>query len=243
MFQRILSALALCGGVLLSVCVSPISLASNPDPALVDRLAHSAPNLNRKILRTALQATECAVANGVSRPERLAIIDYSLPSSEQRLWVLDLEHGNLILREWVAHGKQSGDNRATRFSNRLNSHQSSLGLFRTSESYRGKHGYSLRLDGLEPGINDLARERAIVIHGADYVDPSWIEAYGRLGRSFGCPAVRQQAIREVVDSLKGGQLLFTYYPDQNWLESSDYLNCSGASEEPGNLLTVTSTTR
>lgn len=243
MFQRFLSALALCGGVLLSVCISPSSLASNPDPALADRLARSAPNLNPKILRTALLATECAVAYGMSRPERLAIIDYSLPSSERRLWVLDLESGDLILREWVAHGKQSGDNRASRFSNRLNSHQSSLGLFRTSESYRGKHGYSLRLDGLEPGFNDLARERAIVIHGADYVDPSWIEAYGRLGRSFGCPAVRRQAIREVVDSLKGGQLLFTYYPDQDWLNSSDYLNCSGADEEPAYLRTVMSRVR
>src|SRR5690606_3163578 len=108
-----------------------------------------------------------------------------------------------------------------------NSHTSSIGLFRASESYRGKHGYSLRLDGLEPGVNDKARERAIVIHGADYVGDDWIENHGRIGRSHGCPAVRQEIVQEVVDTLKGGQLVFKYYPDQNWLQTSQYLHCDG----------------
>src|SRR5690606_7965075 len=131
----------------------------------------------------------------------------------------------LLLKEYVAHGNRSGGNQATAFSNRVGSHQSSLGLFRTAESYRGKHGYSLRMDGLEPGINDRARDRAIVIHPADYVNPQWIATQGRIGRSQGCPAVRPEVGRMVVDSLKGGQYLFAWYPDQQWLQSSAYLTC------------------
>ena len=114
---------------------------------------------------------------------------------------------------------------ATEFSNVVGSHQSSIGLFRTQESYFGRHGYSLRLDGLEPGVNDKARERAIVIHAADYVDPEWVSRQGRIGRSQGCPAVRPEIAQEVVDQLKGGQFMFSYFPDQQWLENSAYLNC------------------
>ena len=116
---------------------------------------------------------QCAVNNGAGAAQRLAVIDYSPPSSEKRLWIFDRE-GAAVARGPVAHGQKSGDNHATRFSNAVGSHQSSIGLFRTAESYSGKHGYSLRMDGLEPGINDRARERAIVIHPADYVNPSRI---------------------------------------------------------------------
>jgi hypothetical protein len=119
----------------------------------------------------------------------------------------------------------SGENLATRFSNTQDSHQSSLGLFRAAESYSGKHGYSLRMDGLEPGVNDRARERAIVIHAASYVDQRLAKTQGRIGRSLGCPAVRPQVARTVVDQLKGGQFIFAWYPDQGWLQSSAYLNC------------------
>ncbi|MDX1636061.1 MAG: murein L,D-transpeptidase catalytic domain family protein [Marinobacter sp.] len=206
-------------------------LFASPAPAvsfdddLTRQLARSAPNINRDVLQAALQATQCAVRNGVEEPERLAVIDFSLPSTERRLWIFDLAKGELLMRELVAHGKNSGLNRATEFSNTVNSYQSSIGLFRASESYQGKHGYSLRLDGLEEGINDRARERAIVIHGADYVDPSWIREHGRLGRSHGCPAVRQGVVQKVVNTLKGGQLVFKYYPEQRWLQSSWYLHC------------------
>ena len=195
------------------------------DDTLTSQLARSAPNLNREVLQAALQATQCAVKNGVEEPERLAVIDFGLPSTERRLWIFDLAKRELLMRELVAHGKNSGLNRATEFSNTVNSYQSSIGLFRASESYQGKHGYSLRLDGLEEGINDRARERAIVIHGADYVDPSWISEHGRIGRSHGCPAVRQGIIQRVVNTLKGGQLVFKYYPEQRWLRSSYYLHC------------------
>lgn len=198
------------------------------DPSrLYERLANVAPDLNPLALQRALAAMTCAVNHGAEPASRLAVIDFSLPSSEQRLWLFDLDNHALILRELVAHGQGSGDNYASTFSNTEGSHQSSIGLFRTQESYIGQHGYSLRLDGLEAGINDQARRRAIVIHGADYVDASWIARQGRIGRSQGCPAVPQHAIKTVVDNLKGGQFLFAYYPDEQWIQTSAYLNCAG----------------
>ncbi len=206
--------------------LSSISHADSFDAHLYTNLANTAPNLNPQVLASALTAYGCARAQGFDSVERLAVIDFSLPSSAQRLWIFDLESQALVLRELVAHGKNSGMASATSFSNIEGSYQSSLGLFRGGESYRGQHGYALRLDGLEPGVNDLARERAIVIHGADYVDQSWVEQHGRIGRSHGCPAVSRGTIREVVDNLKGGQLVFTYYPDQEWLSSSSFLNCN-----------------
>lgn len=199
------------------------------DPAaqarLLAELSEQAPALDRRVLAKALGAMQCAVGSGLRAAQRLAVIDFSLPSSNPRLWIFDLDQRRLLLEEWVAHGQNSGDNHATRFSNVVGSHQSSVGLFRTQESYFGRHGYALRLDGLEPGVNDRARERAIVIHQADYVDPSWIERQGRIGRSQGCPAVRPEVIEQVVDSLKGGQWLFAYYPDPAWLADSAFINC------------------
>lgn len=192
---------------------------------LADSLAKAAPKLNKEVLRSAVAAMQCAVNNGSEPAQRLAVIDFSLPSSQRRLWIFDLRRKSLLLEDFVAHGQKSGEDYATRFSNLDGSHQSSLGLFRTQESYLGSHGYSLRIDGLEPGINDRARERDIVIHPADYVNPAWIKRQGRIGRSFGCPAVRPEVARMVVDSLKGGQFMFSYYPDQKWLASSLYLNC------------------
>ena len=188
-------------------------------------LGEQAPRLNRKVLGKALTAMECATNSGLKPAARLAVIDFSLPSSQPRLWIFDLERRRLILEELVAHGEKSGEDQAVSFSNVVGSHQSSLGLFRTQESYEGRHGYSLRMDGLEPGVNDKARERAIVVHAADYVDPSWITRQGRIGRSQGCPAVRPEVAQLVVDSLKDGQFMFSYYPDRDWLTSSLYLNC------------------
>lgn len=193
--------------------------------ALADSLARTAPSLDRKVLNKALAAMQCATSDGTERAERLAVIDFSRPSTDKRLWIFDLRQRRLVLRELVAHGQKSGENYATRFSNVVGSYRSSLGLFRTQESYFGRHGYALRLDGLEPGVNDRARERAIVIHGADYVDPDWIGRQGRIGRSQGCPAVRPEVVEKVVDNLKGGQFMFAYYPDPEWLAKSTYLNC------------------
>mgnify|MGYP000480616988 CR=1 FL=1 len=198
------------------------------DQRLVGRMTESAPRLDPQVLSMAVNASRCAVGGGMSMPKRLAVIDFSLPSSEERMWIFDARTGDLLLRDLVAHGRKSGNFRSTAFSNVEGSNMSSIGLFRASESYYGKHGYSLRLDGLEPGVNDHARQRAIVIHGADYVSDSWVNQYGRIGRSLGCPAVDNKVIEEVVDNLKGGQLVFKYYPDQEWLQSSGFLHCDDA---------------
>lgn len=223
-YRRLLAVLSLCFAA--SSIAAPSPLPSLPSmQSLTERLAHEAPRLSKAVLKKAMAAMDCAISGGLPGAERLAVIDFSRPSSEPRLWIFDLASQSLVLEELVAHGKNSGDNFATAFSNREGSHQSSIGLFRSQESYVGRHGYSLRMDGLEPGINDKARDRAIVIHGADYVDPDWIERHGRIGRSQGCPAVRQEVAGQVVDNLKGGQFVFSYYPDKAWLSSSAYLNC------------------
>lgn len=194
--------------------------------SLTQALARTAPALNRQVLTKAVTAMNCAVAGGARPAQRLAVIDFSLPSSKQRFWVFDLERRKLLIEDHVAHGRGSGEEMATRFSNDMGSRQSSLGLFRTAETYYGNFGYSLRMDGLEPGINDLARKRKIVIHSAEYVDPIWIQLKGGIGRSYGCPAVRPNIINRVVENLKGGQFLFSYYPDRHWLNRSLYLNCA-----------------
>lgn len=170
---------------------------------------------------------DCVVSNGAQPASRLAVIDFSKPSTERRLWIFDLQKRSLLLQDYVAHGRRSGENIASSFSNQSGSFQSSLGLFRTAESYRGKHGLSLRMDGLEPGLNDLARERAIVIHGASYVDPRLVHSQGRIGRSLGCPAVRPEIASMVVDKLKGGQFLLAWHSDKRWLDRSSLLRCSG----------------
>lgn len=215
---------------LLGLCLlaSPWLAAQSAPRPLLDSLTRAAPALDRQVLEHALAAMQCAVSHGAEPAQRLAVIDYAQPSTARRLWIFDLQRPRLLLNDLVAHGRMSGENLATHFSNTLDSHQSSLGLFRAAESYSGKHGYSLRMDGLEPGVNDRARERAIVIHAASYVDPRLARSQGRIGRSLGCPAVRPEVARMVVDQLKGGQFIFAWYPDQDWLQGSAYLNCESA---------------
>ena len=181
--------------------------------------------LRPEVLDAALASYRCAQRKDLGVPGQLAIIDFSMPSSERRLWVLDTHAGRLIHREHVAHGKYTGDDLATDFSNVVDSKQSSLGVFLTAETYVGKNGLSLRLDGLEPGFNDLARERDIVIHGADYVSEQHIAEYGRLGRSWGCPALPTGTFEAIIDRIQGGTLLVAYYPDPDWLASSAFLHC------------------
>lgn len=176
------------------------------------------------VLELALGAASCAVKSGAARlPRTLTVIDYSKPSSQKRLWVYDLTTRELLYEELVAHGQGSGANLATQFSNTPESHQTSLGLFVTDDTYVGRNGYSLRLDGLDKGLNDRARERAIVMHGAPYVSPAFVKANGRLGRSHGCPAVSDGVARELINRVKGGGLLFAYYPDAQFLKTSKYL--------------------
>lgn len=178
----------------------------------------------------ALGAVRCAVRSGaVADPSTLTVIDYSKPSTVKRLWVFDLRSHDLLYQELVAHGQGSGHNFATLFSNEPETHRSSIGLFATKETYVGKNGYSLRLKGLDAGFNDRALERAIVMHGAPYVSEALARTQGWLGRSWGCPALREAVARSVIDRVKGSGLVFAYYPDQAWLRSSKYLGGCAAS--------------
>ena len=163
------------------------------------------------VLKAAMSAYSKALKQGaVAREGVLTIIDYTLPSTEPRLWVVDLLKGQVLYRELVAHGRESGDNIAKKFSNKSGSFMSSLGLFVTDESYMGQNGYSMRLRGLDKGVNDRAYERAIVMHGADYVDEGVAQALGRLGRSLGCPAVRLDIAASLIDTIKDGTVMFAY---------------------------------
>lgn len=211
----------------LGVCLLP-SCARAPAPrpaAPPPRLADHAPLPRREVLDLALQAYQCGLARGEIRRPLLTVIDYSLPSTEKRLWVLDPRRRRVLFHELVAHGVNSGDLWAVAFSNRVGSRQTSLGLFRTDELYVGRHGTSLRLSGLEPGINDKARERAIVMHGADYVSDWHAHSYGRLGRSWGCPALRREVNDRIISRIQGGSAVFAYYPDRQWLQTSQYVRC------------------
>jgi hypothetical protein len=176
-------------------------------------------------LDLALRAYACGSGRGEFSQPVLTLIDYSRPSTLARLWVLDLVSGTVRFQTLVAHGRGSGLARAVAFSNLPESKQSSLGLFRTEETYEGSHGYSLRLVGLEAGVNDLAYSRNIVIHGADYVTAKFASRHGRLGRSWGCPALDPSVHRSVIDTIRGGSALFAYYPDAHWLATSPYLRC------------------
>lgn len=198
-------------------------------PTLLQRLVKAAPKADPEVLALALEARTCAGRTGTGADAtRLAVIDYSKPSTERRLWVFDLRNANLLYDEYVAHGRGSGENMATSFSNTDGSHQTSLGLFTTAETYMGGNGYSLRMDGHEPGWNDNARGRLIVMHGAPYVNPLQARVQGRLGRSYGCPAVRPEVAKPMIDTLKQGQLVFAYAKNDKWLKGSRFLGCSGA---------------
>jgi hypothetical protein len=154
----------------------------------------------------------------------LTLIDFTLPSSEKRMWIIDMSDGTIIHHGHVSHGRNSGDLIASKFSNLSSSYMSSLGFYLTGETYQGKHGYSLRLDGLEKGFNDKARDRAIVIHGADYAKEAFISQTGRLGRSLGCPALPHEIVAEVIDIIKDKSCLFIYGNDQQYLQKSNFLN-------------------
>lgn len=156
--------------------------------------------------------------------EILTLVDFSKPSTEERFYVFDMRHKKLLFSSLVSHGKNSGGNYATSFSNENGSLKSSLGFFLTENTYQGKNGYSLVLNGLEKGINDRAKERAIVIHGAAYSNPSVIASSGRLGRSFGCPALPQAVSKPIINTIKGGSLLFIYANNQNYLAYSPILS-------------------
>ncbi|WP_245891612.1 murein L,D-transpeptidase catalytic domain family protein [Flavobacterium faecale] len=170
---------------------------------------------NFKIFTQALKGFYLLKEKGKIQKNILTLIDFSLSSNKERLWVIDLDTNTIMFNSLVAHGRNSGDEYAAEFSNRPESFMSSLGFYSTAEIYNGKHGMSLRLDGLEKGLNDNARERAVVIHGADYVSNNFIKNNRRLGRSLGCPAIPVALCNKIIQMIKDKSCLFIYHPSNS----------------------------
>ena len=156
--------------------------------------------------------------------EILTIVDFALPSTEKRMWVMDMKTQKVLFHTYVSHGKNTGGNMATKFSNTPNSLQSSLGFYVTAETYYGRNGLSLFIDGMEKEFNSKARERYVVVHGADYAKPNYIKRLGRLGRSYGCPAVPTELSKDIINTIKGESVLFISHPNKKYMENSTYLN-------------------
>ncbi len=160
--------------------------------------------------------------------EKLTIVDFRLSSNLKRMWVIDLKSNKVLYYRLVAHGKNTGGEYAKSFSNIRNSNQSSVGFYLTGENYYGKHGLSLRLDGMESGFNDKARERAIVMHSANYVSKDFSKKVGRLGRSFGCPAIALKDHKEIIRGLANKSVLFIYYPLEKYDNQTQLQNLEKA---------------
>src|SRR5262249_2492466 len=201
-----------------------LALPAMPPSASRSALEAQIPRSSRAAVEAGFAALRHAVETGtVTRADVLTVIDYSRPSTEPRLFVIDVASNRVLFTERVAHGRGSGENATERFSNLPQSHMTSLGVFLAGDAYTGAHGPSLHLEGLEPGFNDRARERAIVLHGAAYVSTGMISSHGRLGRSWGCPAVRPAIAKALIDAIRDGSLLVAYYPDADWLRRSTFL--------------------
>lgn len=154
----------------------------------------------------------------------LAVVDFSKPSTERRFYIIDLSDTSIVCTDYVCHGKYTGDNYATSFSNQIESNKSSLGFYQLSETYIGAHGLSIRMDGLDNGFNNNARKRAIVMHTADYANESIIKELGRFGRSLGCPTLPEKTFNTFANQLSNNAIIFHYYPDKNYLENSVWLH-------------------
>ncbi|HEV2480571.1 MAG TPA: murein L,D-transpeptidase catalytic domain family protein [Puia sp.] len=192
---------------------------------LYDSLGLEALNLSREAYEDAVQGFLALQASGLVRnSEVLSIVDFSLPSSAKRLFIIDMQNGRLLFNTFVAHGRNSGTLMATRFSNRFNSFMSSLGFYVTGDPFMGRKGYSLRLEGVEHGWNDHALSRSIIMHPAGYVSEEHIRRYGYLGRSEGCPAIPPALDEAIIDEIKGGSCLFLYAPNERYLHRSNIIS-------------------
>jgi len=182
-------------------------------------------NLSEEIFSLAISGFDKLNAQGrLSADSILTIIDFSKSSKEDRLFVVDLKKQALLFKSVVAHGRNTGEEFAKSFSNAMNSHKSSLGFYVTGGTYMGSNGFSMLLNGVEKGFNDRAKDRAIVMHGADYASEQVIRYKGYLGRSYGCPALPRPINKKVIETIKEGNCMFIYYPDQQYLRNSRILN-------------------
>jgi len=188
---------------------------------LYDNLDLQGLSLSRLAFHKAVLGFISLQMTGVIRnTDVLSIVDFSLPSNQKRLFIIDMLNGRLLFNTFVAHGRNSGTVMATRFSNRTNSYMSSLGFYLTGDPFVGSHGYSLQLQGLEQGWNDHAYSRRIIMHSADYVSEDHIQQWGFLGRSEGCPAIPEALNAPIIDEIKGGSCLFLYAPDKRFSRRS-----------------------
>lgn len=194
---------------------------SSPDAEVI---LSAAPGLKPEVLSMALKAYNKLRQQGYDQQQVLTIVDYSRPSNQARLWVIDLKNLKVAVQAMVSHGRSSGENMAQYFSNKPQSYASSLGVYLTADTYVGHKGYSLRLNGLEPGFNSNALKRDIVVHPADYATEEFAAANGRLGRSEGCLAVSPKVASQLINNIKNGTVVFAYYPDKEWLDHSQYIN-------------------
>ena len=199
------------------------------DTQLLDKikimLHAEAPTLNADVINKILMTLRCADAQNIYHNNILTVIDYSMPSSEKRLWIFDLEKNKLLFHTYVSHGIKSGTLLSSYFSNNFNSKASSIGVYNTEKSYRGRHGISLKLYGLDKDFNDNAYNRFIVLHGTWYVNEDFVKKYGRVGRSWGCPTLPLDLTQPIIDTIKDRSLLIAYYPSDAWLLKSPFLNC------------------
>ena len=190
---------------------------------LYDSLHLDAMGMRKDALMYAYKGQQNLVKEGkIDNSNILTVCDFSQPSDSKRLYIIDVRNFKVLLNTYVAHGKNSGEVYAQKFSNRNSSLQSSLGFYVTKGTYFGKHGLSLRLSGQDRGFNDKAESRAIVVHGASYIGDEWLG--GKMGRSFGCPAVPQRYAKKVIDLIKNGTCLFIYHPLKSYLHGSNVLN-------------------
>ncbi|MFN8288685.1 MAG: murein L,D-transpeptidase catalytic domain family protein [Chitinophagaceae bacterium] len=212
-------------GPVASPAVHPSTTTISTADNLYNSIELGEHGLSREAFTYAWQGYQYLVESGkLNRTAYLTICDFSQSSKQKRLYIIDLDKNELVINTWVAHGKNSGGEYATQFSNTAESLQSSLGFYTTSTTYLGKHGLSLRLNGVEPGFNDRAMERTIVIHGASYVDAARLKAGMYMGRSWGCPAVPQKESAGIINTIKNGTCFFIYHPERNYLLHSKILN-------------------
>jgi len=198
---------------------------SSSNMSIYEDLKLNSLGMSSDAFKFAIQGFEnLKMAGRIFKDDILTIVDFTKPSSEKRLFIIDMKNRKILFNTYVAHGQKSGAGMATTFSNTPESFQSSLGLYETTGTYIGKNGYSMRLDGLENGINDKAEERAIVMHGAPYVSEGFIKARGYLGRSWGCPAVPENLNRPIIDRIKNGSCLFIYSNDKTYIKKSKVIN-------------------
>jgi hypothetical protein len=206
-------------GVEADVVSAPVD--NNLSPlSLYQRLSLDKLGLNSSAFKLAVTGWQKLKQKNALTRNIISIVDFTQSSNNKRLYIIDLDKGQLLFNTFVAHGKNTGEEFADKFSNIPESYMSSLGFYTTANTYMGKHGLSLVLKGLENGFNDKAEERAIVLHGADYVQQGFIEQNGRLGRSFGCPAVSNELCTPIINTIKDGTCLFIYYPDKKYLAQS-----------------------